>query len=222
MDANEKERFLRTIREDDDFRAAVRKEVLTQDLLTLPKALAELLGGFRDEMRSGFGGVDTKLGDLGTKVGEVDTKLGDLGKEMRSEFGKLGERLGAMAEDGADAVLAAVFADKGYQVFGEPQLVALGNNEIDVALSFDDGTGRKTAVVEVKARLRSGHVRAFVHTIATDSWQKAMATAGFKGPWVPYVYGSRVYADVFQTARDLGVGVLAPAGERLAPGRAAA
>jgi hypothetical protein len=43
MDASERKRFLATLRQDDDFRAEVRRELLTEELLNLPQTVAMLI-----------------------------------------------------------------------------------------------------------------------------------------------------------------------------------
>jgi septal ring factor EnvC (AmiA/AmiB activator) len=43
MDASERKRFLDTLRQDDDFRAEVRRELLTDELLNLPQTVAVLI-----------------------------------------------------------------------------------------------------------------------------------------------------------------------------------
>lgn len=206
----ERERFLLALRDNTAFREEVRQQVLTAELLSLPDAFARLVGL-----------VDQIGGDLRTLTERVDTlteRVDTLSREVRTGFGKLGERLGEVAEDGADAVLEAVFLDKSYRLIGEPQLVDLGDDEVDVALAYDDGSGQqKTAVVEVKFRLRSVHVGELLRKIRSEAWQQSMAQAGFGPPWVPYLYGSRVYADALRRAGDDGVGVLAPTGEKLRP-----
>ncbi|MGH9101170.1 MAG: hypothetical protein ACRDV8_13205 [Acidimicrobiales bacterium] len=41
MDRAERERFLETLRTDEDFRAAIRREILIQELLELPQTVAD-------------------------------------------------------------------------------------------------------------------------------------------------------------------------------------
>jgi len=43
MNAEDRERFLATLRRDDDFRADVRRELLTEELLNLPHTVAALV-----------------------------------------------------------------------------------------------------------------------------------------------------------------------------------
>ena len=107
--------------------------------------------------------------------------------------------------------------EKGYRLLGDPSPVDLGHDEVDSAVAFDDGSGARTAVVEAKFRLRASHVQDFARRLATPGWAGAMAHAGFRPPWVPYVYGGRVYADALAAAKSAGIGVLGPGGERRAP-----
>ncbi len=157
---------------------------------------------------------------LQTSVARLEKGQAGLQKDVagiRSEIGKMNERLGEVTEDGADAVLAAVLAEKGCRLLGEPVPVQLAYDEVDVALAFDDGSGPKTAVVEVKFRLRGRDVSTFARKVHSPSWAAALHAAGFNPPWVPYIYGSRVYADALSALEGSGLGLLSPGGERRAP-----
>ena len=188
------------------------------------------VGVVREELgvvRHDVGVVREELGVLRRDVGVVREDLGALkasvtalageSSDLRSEFGKFAERLGEVSEDGADAVLVTVLSEKGYRLLGDPSPVDLGHDEVDSAVAFDDGSGARTAVVEAKFRLRASHVQDFARRLATPGWAGTMARAGFRLPWVPYVYGGRVYADALAAAKSAGIGVLGPGGERRAP-----
>ena len=173
----------------------------------------EKIDGRLDGLEKGQAGLQTSVARL--EKGQAGLQKDVAG--IRSEIGKMNERLGEVTEDGADAVLAAVLAEKGCRLLGEPVPVQLAYDEVDVALAFDDGSGPKTAVVEVKFRLRGRDVSTFARKVHSPSWAAALHAAGFNPPWVPYIYGSRVYADALSALEGSGLGLLSPGGERRAP-----
>ena len=106
MNDAERERFLASLRTDDDFRAAVRRELLTEELLNLPQTVAALVDAvaqqrqdFTDLARSvaqfmertisalqeGFAGVRAELSEMRSEMGEMRSETG----EMRSEMGEM-------------------------------------------------------------------------------------------------------------------------------------
>ncbi len=221
---DERARFLGSLSSDAEFREEVRRRILTEELLSMPDALVRLMGAvgqLSQDVRAGFGSLRREFGSLKTDFESLKTELRSEMKSLetglRSEMGKLNERLGEMAEDGADAVLVAALKLKGYRVLGEAAPVEMGSGEVDVAIAVEDVSGPKTAVVEAKFRLRASHVRTYSRRLQSDGWKEAMREAGFSPPWLPYIYGSRVYLDALSEAGEAGIGVLAPAGERLPP-----
>lgn len=59
MNEAERKRFLDTLRSDDGFRATVRRELLTEELLNLPDLVADLARGLQDLTGSAAALVDT-------------------------------------------------------------------------------------------------------------------------------------------------------------------
>jgi len=121
--------------------------------------------------------------------------------------------------DGADQVLAAVLALKGYELVGEPGLIDTGSEEPDVAVVFDNGSGPKTAVAGVVfGHLREEHVAAFVDRTATELWRNAMGSAGYGPPWIPYIYSTGgAIAPAMAVLKAAGPGFLRPHGEVVVP-----
>lgn len=123
MDEVERRRFLETLRNDADFRAAVRRELLTEELLNLPHALATLvdvvaqqrqdftalaadvrtymertitlLGEGFTAVRSGFDQVDAELSELRTDVTELRTDI----TELRTDVTELRTGLSELRTD---------------------------------------------------------------------------------------------------------------------------
>ena len=113
MNDAERERFLASLRTDDDFRAAVRRELLTEELLNLPQTVAALVDAvaqqrqdFTDLARSvaqfmertisalqeGFAGVRAELSEMRSEMGEMRSETG----AMRSEMGEMRSEMGEM------------------------------------------------------------------------------------------------------------------------------
>ena len=114
MDAEEIRRFLATLRSDDDFRASVRRELLTEELLNLPQTVAVLVDTAAQQrrdinalaqsvatymqrtvstVRDGFtalqsevGGLRAEVGGLGSEVGGLRAEVGGLRAEMDAGF----------------------------------------------------------------------------------------------------------------------------------------
>jgi hypothetical protein len=104
MNAEERERFLASLREDADFRADVRRELLTEELLNLPQtvavlvdtaaqqrqdfvAMAQSVANYMERtisaVQEGFALVRTELGDVRT---ELHTELGTMRTQMDAGF----------------------------------------------------------------------------------------------------------------------------------------
>ena len=103
MNAEQRERFLATLREDADFRADVRRELLTEELLNLPQTVAVLVDTAAQQrqdfvamaqsvtnymertisaVQEGFGVVRTELGDVRT---QLHTELGDVRMQLHTD-----------------------------------------------------------------------------------------------------------------------------------------
>lgn len=88
MDAAERKKFLDTLRQDDDFRADVRREVLTDELVNLPQSVAALIDHGAQVQR-----------DLGALVGTTRQLIEinqNLAVDVRQGFGAVQERLTEM------------------------------------------------------------------------------------------------------------------------------
>ena len=111
MNAEDRERFLAALRRDDDFRADVRRELLTEELLDLPHVVAALvdavaqqrqdftaLGDALAQQRQDFtamaqsvaGYMERTISAIGEGFGVVRAELGDVRRElggMRAQMG---------------------------------------------------------------------------------------------------------------------------------------
>ena len=67
MDEAARQQFLEALRSDDDFRATVRRELLTQELLDLPQTVSTLIDHYA-EMQASFLTLVREVGDLAGQV----------------------------------------------------------------------------------------------------------------------------------------------------------
>ncbi len=130
--------------------------------------------------------------------------------------GQLATRLGMELEVDAEEVLIYALKQRGYQLLGEPRSVLL-DGEVDVALPLKDPTGQRLwALIEVKARARLKDLEKWSDRLQDTVFQKRLSQQGIEPPYLPYLFGLRVYEAVDQTAEAEGIGVLDSRQERVA------
>jgi len=130
--------------------------------------------------------------------------------------GQLATRLGMELEVDAEEVLIYALKQRGYQLLGEPRSVLL-DGEVDVALPLKDPTGQRLwALIEVKARARLKDLEKWSDQLQDTVFQKRLSQQGIEPPYLPYLFGLRVYEAVDQTAEAEGIGVLDSRQERVA------
>ncbi len=107
MNAEERERFLATLRRDEDFRAEVRREILTEELLDLPHSIAALVDAVARQRQDftalaqsvanymertisaigqGFTAVQAEVGTMHAEVGTMHAELGTMRAQMDAGF----------------------------------------------------------------------------------------------------------------------------------------
>ncbi len=138
-------------------------------------------------------------------------------REVRSELASLSSTVGAMVEaDAVDALLAAL-EGKGIQVPEIPSSIAV-NGELDIVARAVETSGRHYwVVVEVKIQLHPRDIRTWLRKLQSRTFRERLAKFGIEPPFLAYLYGQRVYRPAIETARELGIGVLARRGEHVAP-----
>ena len=80
------EDLLRLLRENEEFRAAVRRELLTEELLALPQRFAE----YTKVTNSRLGGVETRLDSMDTRLENVETRLDGVETRLENVETRLG------------------------------------------------------------------------------------------------------------------------------------
>ena len=156
---------------------------------------------------------------LEVRVGRLEVGL----EALRREVGSLSNTIGGTAEEDALDVLTYAARQHGYELDGEPTAVDLdGDGELDLWVRARDREGKQLSLlVEAKVRLRAREVRSWAAQVADPEFQASLERIGVAGPYVPYAFGIRIYAEAREAARSLGMGLLSVRGEDLAPTGAA-
>ena len=133
-------------------------------------------------------------------------------------MGLVTDMMGLEAEGEAEEVLTYTLEQKGYRLLESPYALAVNDTEIDIVIGAETPDGeRVTVLAEVKARARLKSLRRWSGRLRNPAFLQLLADAGVVKPFLPYFIGLRVYQVVDDAARDLGIGVLDPNGERVAP-----
>jgi len=135
------------------------------------------------------------------------------------QLGQLSERFGLDLEVDAEEVLRAVAQEKGYSLLQEPMAIDV-DGEMDVVAPIETPSGERFwVIIEVKGRLRRKEVGRFLQRLQHPQVIQQLEASGVEKPYLPYVFGLRVYFGVDERARETGVGILTFRGERI-PARA--
>ena len=131
------------------------------------------------------------------------------------QLGQLSERFGLDLEVDAEEVLRAVAQEKGYSLLQEPIAIDV-DGEMDVVAPIETPSGERFwVIIEVKGRLRRKEVGKFLQRLQQPQVIQQLEASGVEKPYLPYVFGLRVYFGVDEMARETGVGILTFRGERI-------
>ena len=131
------------------------------------------------------------------------------------QLGQLSERFGLDLEVDAEEVLRAVAQEKGYSLLQEPMAIDV-DGEMDVVAPIETPSGERFwMIIEVKGRLRRKEVGRFLQRLQQPQVIQQLEASGVEKPYLPYVFGLRVYFGVDEMARETGVGILTFRGERI-------
>ncbi|MGC8874484.1 MAG: hypothetical protein ACP5SI_08580 [Chloroflexia bacterium] len=138
-------------------------------------------------------------------------------RDLSKQVGQLADRLGLDLELDAQEVLRDVLERKGFRLAREPFAVIV-DGEADVVAAVESPEGRRFWVlVEVKGRVRRREMGEWLERLGDASFRERLRQEGVEKPYLPYVFGLRLYGGVEEMARDSGVGLLDWRGERVAP-----
>ncbi len=221
--------IIRELKRNEALREEMRAILLTEELRALPEAFVRLEGTVAqlaqkiDDMETTFDRRLTRLEEGQAKLEEGQAKLeeGQAKLEegqaslqegqasLRTEVGRLSQIVGGVVEDDASSVIVTVLERKGWRFLSEPTPTQV-NGEIDVLARVKDPDGNgATVIIEAKTRLRPADVRRFAANL-----DGLLADAQVAERCFAYVYGLRIYDGSVDAARELGLGVLCPDGER--------
>ncbi len=207
--------IIRELKRDEALREEMRAILLTEELRALPEAFVRLEGTVAqlaqkiDDMETTFDRRLTRLEEGQAKLEEGQASLQEGQASLRTEVGRLSQIVGGVVEDDASSVIVTVLERKGWRFLSEPTPTQV-NGEIDVLARVKDPDGNgATVIIEAKTRLRPADVRRFAANL-----DGLLADAQVAERCFAYVYGLRVYDGSVDAARELGLGVLCPDGER--------
>lgn len=200
-------------------------QVAVSELQVAVAGLQASFAGLREEVAANGRRIDRLQSDFRDLRGEFDDLRSDMNRkidDLRTEVGRLSQIVGGTVEEDAASVVRTVLEGHGARLEADPHGVAfngaldvLANEELDVlATAVEDSGTTLSVLVEAKVRLRPADVRKFA-----VAYPSLVERLGLRGDHVGYVYGLRVYAGAEEAAREVGLGVLCPDGERLAPAR---
>lgn len=223
----------RLLYEHPEWRAEVRRLVLTDEILELPALVRQLVEehrAFAEGQRAlveaqrrteeRVGRLEIALAELAEaqrRTEESLRKLSEAHARLEDRLDRLQAIFGATVEDEAGGVLRSVLEEKSYRSLAEPYNLAL-DGEVDVVLPLaaPDG-GIVWAVAEAKARLSYSDVRAWAQRMKSAGWRQRLAAQRVPGPFLVYTFGIRVDRSAVEEAERQGIGLLTGQGERVAP-----
>ena len=209
-----------------EWRAEVRRLVLTEDILTLPQFVRQLAQTVA-ELSQSVAELSQSVAELSQSVAELAEaqkrtearveELAEAQKRTEVHLSRLETRFGVTVEEEAADVLRVVLEKKGFRAVGEAFNLRL-NGEVDVVLPVQDASGRQfSAVLEAKARLSWRAVEAWSKRMRSPDFRAALKDAGVAGPYLVYVYGMRADLSARQAAETFGIGLMTGRGEEVAP-----
>ncbi|MHB8264026.1 MAG: hypothetical protein ACYDGY_09845 [Acidimicrobiales bacterium] len=236
--------IIREIEHDDALRASLRAVLLGDEILGIPEQLRLLTIEVRElaeaqqrtevaqqrtdatvrELVEAQKRTDATMAEAQKRtdwrLDRTEKALAELAEaQKRTEVAvyKLAEDVGEISEVSCAVVLGAVAEIKGWTSLDTPGPIDIGKGEIDVRARFATPDGEVAILAEAKSRLYGKDVSRWADRVGESAWRGRFLYADFTGQVLPYVYGTLIYADAITEAKRLGIGVIGPEGERLAP-----
>jgi hypothetical protein len=159
--------------------------------------------------------VVQELAEAQKRMMEAIVSLTQRMDAAEKQLGQLSERFGLDLEVDAEEVLRAVVQEKGYSLLQEPIAIDV-DGEMDVVAPIETPSGERFwMIIEVKGRLRRKEVGKFLQRLQQPQVVQQLEASGVEKPYLPYVFGLRVYFGVDDMARETGIGILTFRGERI-------
>jgi len=219
--------FTRLLYEHPEWRAEVRRLVLSEDLLTLPDVVRELAESHRELAQSHreLAQSHRELVESHRELAKAQRELAEAQKRTEQKVDNLGVAVGQLqrafgstVEEEAASVVEVVLRRKGYQTI-RPAFSLGFNGEVDVILPIRDTEGQMLwALVEAKARLSRRDVHDWAQRVRSASWHARLAEIGCTGPYLAYAYSICTDLGAQEEAEKEGIGLLKSDGELLPPG----
>ncbi|MCS7059898.1 MAG: hypothetical protein RMN25_01925 [Anaerolineae bacterium] len=226
FDVSEFREWIGALYEHPEWRAELRRVVLTDELLELPVVVQKLAEAQRrteqrvEELAEAQRRTEQRVEELAEAQRRTEQRVEELA-EAQGRLGKavseLQRAFGATVEEEAASVVEVVLRRKGYRILRPPYSLAL-DGEIDVVLPAEDPFGQAVwAVVEAKARLSRRDVLAWSQRMRSADWRRRLAEKGCRGPYLVYAYSIRTDLGAQELAEAEGIGLLKSDGEVLTP-----
>lgn len=204
-----------------------RTEERVAELAEAQRRTEEELRAYREASEARFARIEAALEKLAEAQRRTEEHLQQLAETVRQlvdrmdhvekQLGQLSNRLGLDLETDAEEVLWTLAESKGIRFLQRPTPIPM-DGEIDLAVPVETPDGKRYWVlVEVKGRLRRKELGDWVQCLRDPSFQEKLRLYGVEKPYLPYVFGMRVYFGVEEMAREVGVGILTFRGEQLPP-----
>jgi len=157
----------------------------------------------------------TRLEDVVEHLAEAQTRTEEAVARLSRHVEHLSNLMGADLEVDAEELLVYVLKQKGYRPLGPAHPIAV-DGEVDVAVPVENPQGERLwALVEAKARVREKELRQWARRLKEADFLQRLAEARIERPYLPYIFGLRIYPQVIEVAQDMGIGVLDSRGERV-------
>ncbi len=220
--------LVRLLEQHEDWRAALRRQMLGPELLTLPDLVRQLAEAQARTERC-LEGLAVRVEELAAAQLRTEgallilaDRMDGLAGGLRSapqEVGSLSEIVGAVAEEQGERALVATLTAKGYRLTAVPGPLTIdGHGEIDVAAPVEDADGQRFWVLlEARARLHRADVTGWDRRLRDLAFRAHLEAEGVTAPILVYAFGIRVYRDAADQGRASGIGILGPQGELVAP-----
>ncbi len=138
-------------------------------------------------------------------------------RELQRQVGSLANLIGVGVENDGEDSLRYSLRQKGWKLSEDPYALAV-DGEVDVVAPVEDAEGRQLwALVEAKLRLRRREILEWNRRLQDAAFLERLRAEGVEGPYVAYAFGTNVYSEADAAARELGIGILDPRGERVEP-----
>ena len=158
-----------------------------------------------------------ELAEAQRRTEQVVARLTQQMGEMSKQVGQLANRLGLDLEVDAEEVLRDVLEKKGFRLLREPFSVIV-DGEADIVALVESSEGlRFSVLVEVKGRVRRKELGDWLQRLADASFRARLQQEGVGKPYLPYLFGLRLYGGVEEMASESGIGLLDWRGERVPP-----